>query len=321
MTHGRRPPAAAHPADGPSADFEQTYRWITHHEFPDDYLRGTSIAFPRDYGVPRVSRLLDRAQEFERAGRKRYADTVPSAYEMARDGMDSQHGRAAGPPPQPHPRPPPHPRRGLPPRPGHHRGRAEAVDRPVRPAAAVRAGGREPGAGGAPEGRDDGHHRRARHLRRLRASARRVRTGDVRPRPRQPRGGRRHPVDLRRVVPRPLPPDRHPGGDRRVGRTPAEGARPPPEPRRLRVAVHRALRTRAALLRLLPGRPERFPKRPKARTYPFGRTLDDLGPHGAHSRPLAPLADEAPAERAVVPEQPSAPERSSAPGVRPQRSR
>jgi hypothetical protein len=55
----------------PQRDFERIYRWITHYEFPRDYLHGTSIAFLRDYGVPRISRLLDRTQEFERAGQKR----------------------------------------------------------------------------------------------------------------------------------------------------------------------------------------------------------------------------------------------------------
>lgn len=79
----------------PQQDFEQIYRWITHYEFPRDYLHGTSIAFLRDYGVPRISRLLDRTQEFERAGQKRYDDTVLLTYEMVREGMDSEHGRAA----------------------------------------------------------------------------------------------------------------------------------------------------------------------------------------------------------------------------------
>lgn len=79
----------------PQRDFEQIYRWITQYEFPRDYLHGTSVAFLRDYGVPRISRLLDRTQEFERAGQKRYDDTVLIAYEMVRDGTDSEHGRAA----------------------------------------------------------------------------------------------------------------------------------------------------------------------------------------------------------------------------------
>lgn len=39
--------------------------------------------------------LLDRTQEFERAGQKRYDDTVLIGYEMAADGFDSERGRAA----------------------------------------------------------------------------------------------------------------------------------------------------------------------------------------------------------------------------------
>lgn len=80
-----------------------------------------------------------------------------------------------------------------------------------------------------------------------------------------------------------------------------------PEPRWLRAAVHRVFRARAVLIRLLPGRPERFPRKPKARTYPFGWTLDDLGPHWAHSRPPAPPGDGTPPEGASVPTQASTP--------------
>ncbi|MDR6974260.1 hypothetical protein J2X68_000938 [Streptomyces sp. 3330] len=78
----------------PRHDHEQIFQWITRYEFPWDYMQGVSVAFLRDYGVPRISRLLDRTQEFERAGQKRYDDTVLIAYEMVRHGMDSPHGRA-----------------------------------------------------------------------------------------------------------------------------------------------------------------------------------------------------------------------------------
>ena len=73
----------------PRQDYEQIFWWLTQYEFPWDYLQGVSVAFLRDYGVPRISRLLDRTQEFERAGQKRYDDTVLIAYELVRDGMDS----------------------------------------------------------------------------------------------------------------------------------------------------------------------------------------------------------------------------------------
>lgn len=68
-----------------------------------------------------------------------------------------------------------------------------------------------------------------------------------------------------------------------------------PQPVWVRAVVHRTFRLRAACIRLLPARPERFPRGPKPRTYPFGWTLDDLGPHWAQSRPLEPLRDEGPA--------------------------
>ena len=47
-------------------------------EFPWDYVQGTGIAFMRDYGVPSISRLLDRTREFEDHGVKRYDDTCSS---------------------------------------------------------------------------------------------------------------------------------------------------------------------------------------------------------------------------------------------------
>lgn len=66
----------------------------------------------------------------------------------------------------------------------------------------------------------------------------------------------------------------------------------PRQPRRLRTAAHRTLRARAMLVRRLPARPDRRPHRPKPHSYPFGWTLDDLGPHWAHGRPLPRPADE-----------------------------
>ncbi|MCG7529250.1 DUF2236 domain-containing protein, partial [Streptomyces sp. OfavH-34-F] len=79
----------------PSRDYAEILRLITQYEFPWDYRQGVSVAFLRDYGVPRISVLLDRTQEFERNGQKRYDDTVLIGYEMAIDGFDSERGRAA----------------------------------------------------------------------------------------------------------------------------------------------------------------------------------------------------------------------------------
>jgi hypothetical protein len=78
----------------PERDHEQIFRLSTRYEFPWDYTQGISLAFLRDYGVPRISRLLDRTGEFADDGQKRYDDTVLFGFEGAREGLDSPHGRA-----------------------------------------------------------------------------------------------------------------------------------------------------------------------------------------------------------------------------------
>jgi hypothetical protein len=80
----------------PAEDYERIHRSIALYEFPWDYTQGLGIAFLRDYGVPRISELLDRTQEFERAGQKRYDDTLLFGYEIAENGFESERGRAAG---------------------------------------------------------------------------------------------------------------------------------------------------------------------------------------------------------------------------------
>ncbi|MFB7243790.1 DUF2236 domain-containing protein [Streptomyces populi] len=292
----------------PRQDFEQIYRWIIHYEFPRDYLHGTSIAFLRDYGVPRISRLLDRTQEFERAGQKRYDDTVLITYEMVREGMDSEHGRAAA--------------RHLNRIHGRYRiadedflyvlattvvGPKRWIDRfgwrrlceqETESLALVgRRMGEMMGLSGVPDtyaAFERLHDDYEREMFAYDPANRRVAAATLRVM------ASWYPAPARRLASRvalalldePL--------------LEALGFRP--EPRRLRIAVHRAFRARARLIRLLPARPERFPRRPEARTYPFGWTLDDLGPHWAHSRPPAPLREETPPERASAPARPSAPD-------------
>ncbi|MFI6339024.1 oxygenase MpaB family protein [Streptomyces sp. NPDC050535] len=292
----------------PQQDFEQIFRWIIHYEFPRSYLNGTSIAFLRDYGVPRISRLLDRTQEFERAGQKRYDDTVLITYEMVREGMDSEHGRAAA--------------RHL----NRIHGRyqipnedflyvlATTVVGPKRwidrfgwrrlseqetesLALVGRRMGEMMGISGVPgtyAAFERLHDEYEREMFAYDPANRRVAAATLRIL------ASWYPAPARRLATRVL---------LAVLDEPllkALGFRP--EPRWLRTVAHRGFRARAALTRLLPGRPERFPRKPKSRTYPFGWTLDDLGPHWAHTRPLTPLGDETLPERAPVPEQPSAPE-------------
>ena len=78
----------------PETDYDEIVRLTMRHDFPWDYLQGTGIAFMRDYGVPSISRLLDRTGEFEHHGVKRYDDTLLVAEEAALDGIDSPRGHA-----------------------------------------------------------------------------------------------------------------------------------------------------------------------------------------------------------------------------------
>ncbi|MFK4153601.1 oxygenase MpaB family protein [Streptomyces fungicidicus] len=301
----------------PLRDHERIFRWITQYEFPRDYLQGTSVAFLRDYGVPRVSRLLDRTQEFERAGQKRYDDTVLIAYEMVREGLDSEHGRATA--------------RHLNRIHGRYRipnedflyvlattvvGPKRWIDRygwrPLSPqeteslALVGRRMGELMGITGLPadyaefERLHDAYEREMFAYdpanRRVAAATLRVVT-EWYPAPLRQLAAR---VTLA-VLDEPL----------------LEALGLPPQPHWLRFAADRALRARAAVIRRLPPRPERFPRRPKPRSYPFGWTLDDLGPHWAHSQPVVPLTDEDPPPGPAVPDHHTPPPAREATGAPP----
>ena len=79
----------------PAVDFDEILGLVAYHEFPWEYVQGTSIAFMRDYGVPSISDLLDRTGRFEHDGQKRYDDTVLIGYEAVVDGIDSGRAHAA----------------------------------------------------------------------------------------------------------------------------------------------------------------------------------------------------------------------------------
>ncbi|MEU4658987.1 oxygenase MpaB family protein [Streptomyces sp. NPDC023723] len=282
----------------PRTDHERIFWLLTQYEFPWDYTQGVSVAFLRDYGVPRISRLLDRTQEFERAGQKRYDDTVLIAYEMVREGLDSAHGKATA--------------RHLNRIHGRYRipnedyryvlattvvGPKRWIDRyGWRPlswqeteslALVGRRMGELMGITGLPadyagfERLLDAYEREMFAYdpanRRVAAATLRVLTGWY-PRPLRPLVAR---LSLA-LLDEPL--------------LTALGFAP--EPRWLRAAAHRALRTRAALVRRMPARPGWWRYRQKPRSYPFGWTLDDLGPHWAQGRPLEPLAEERSAQEA-----------------------
>ncbi|MCT9007368.1 oxygenase MpaB family protein [Streptomyces rhizosphaerihabitans] len=276
----------------PHQDYEEIFRWVTQYEFPWDYLQGVSVAFLRDYGVPRISRLLDRTQEFERAGQKRYDDKVLIAHEMVRDGMESEQARAAA----------RHlnrihgryripnddylyvlattvvgPKRWI----DRYGWRALSEQETESLALVGRRMGELMGITGIPADYAGFAHLHDTYEQRMFAydpANRRVAAATLRV------VTQWYPNLLRPLVAR---------ASLAVLDEPlltALGFRPQPRP--VRSAAHHALRTRAALLRHLPPRPDWWPYRNKPRSYPFGWTLDDLGPHWAQSRPLQPLLDE-----------------------------
>ncbi|MFE0170761.1 oxygenase MpaB family protein [Streptomyces sp. NPDC059002] len=280
----------------PARDYEHIHKLISQYEFPWDYAQGVSIAFLRDYGVPRISQLLDRTQEFERAGQKRYDDTLLFGFEMAQDGFDSERGRAAA----------------------RHLNRihdkypipnedflyvlATTVVGPKRwidrfgwrplcatEAEALALVGHKMAGMLAIDGAPSTYAGFEKLLDDYEAQMfaydpanRRVATATFRvmaswyPRPLRPLVAR---LSLA-LLDGPL--------------LDALGFRA--QPRWVRAAAGRAIRARSAFVRLLPARPHRWPALPKPRSYPFGYTLDDLGPHWARSRPVRPLPDEVPLE-------------------------
>ena len=77
------------------ADRDRIVTLTGRYDFPWDWDQGTAIAFLRDYGVPSISRLLDRTREFEDHGVKRYDDTLFFQEEAILEGVDSERSRAA----------------------------------------------------------------------------------------------------------------------------------------------------------------------------------------------------------------------------------
>ncbi|WP_330454758.1 MULTISPECIES: oxygenase MpaB family protein [unclassified Streptomyces] len=277
----------------PARDYAEILRLISQYEFPWDYRQGVSVAFLRDYGVPRISLLLDRTQEFERNGQKRYDDTVLIGYEMAVDGFDSDRGRAAA--------------RHLNRIHGKYRipnddfryvlattvvGPKRWIDRyGWRPlcaqevqalAEAARKTGAMMGIEDVPDTYEGFERLLDAYEERMFAydpANRRVASATFRtmaswyPRPLRPLVARFALALLDEPLLRAL------------------GFRP--QPRWARTSASAALRLRARCVRGMPARPRRLPARPRPRSYPFGWRLDDLGPHWARSRPLEPLPDEA----------------------------
>src|SRR4029453_11817563 len=71
------------------ADRDRIVTLMVRHDLPWDFEQGVAIAFLRDYGIPSISRLLDRTREFEDHGVKRYDDTLFFQEEAIADGVAS----------------------------------------------------------------------------------------------------------------------------------------------------------------------------------------------------------------------------------------
>ncbi|MEB3964720.1 DUF2236 domain-containing protein [Streptomyces kunmingensis] len=276
----------------PERDYERIHKLISQYEFPWDYNQGIGVAFLRDYGVPRISRLLDHTQEFERAGQKRYDDTVLFAFEMTEDGFDSERGRAAA--------------RHL----NRVHGRYDIANEDFRyvlattvvgPKRWIDAYGWRPLCANETQalalvGHKMGLLMGIRDVPRSYADFEKLMDDYEREMFAYDPANRRVVTATFRVIaswyPGPLRP--------LVARFSLAVLDEPllralgyrPQPRWVQSLSVRALRARSAFVRLLPPRPNRRPRLPEPRTYPFGYTLDDLGPHWAHGRPLRPLPDE-----------------------------
>src|SRR4051812_17397371 len=64
-------------------------------DFPWDTTRALEFALFRTFGVPAVSAILHKTQEFELHAQKRYDDTDIIVSEIMEHGYDSERGRAA----------------------------------------------------------------------------------------------------------------------------------------------------------------------------------------------------------------------------------
>ena len=64
-------------------------------DFPFDTTRALELALFRTFGVPAVSAILHKTQEFELRAQKRYDDTDIIVSELMEHGYDSERGRAA----------------------------------------------------------------------------------------------------------------------------------------------------------------------------------------------------------------------------------
>ena len=79
----------------PDRDYLSIFRLSFDGAFDWEVRRGLELAIFHTFAAPRISEILDRTGEFAHCGQKRYDDTIALLREVARDGLASPRGRAA----------------------------------------------------------------------------------------------------------------------------------------------------------------------------------------------------------------------------------
>ena len=79
----------------PDRDYLLIFRLTFDQAFGWEISRGLELAIFHTFAVPSISEILDRTGEFAHNGQKRYDDTVALLREIARDGPASPRGRTA----------------------------------------------------------------------------------------------------------------------------------------------------------------------------------------------------------------------------------
>jgi uncharacterized protein (DUF2236 family) len=79
----------------PDRDYLRTFRHAFDETFGWEVHRALELAIFHTFAVPAISGVLDQTGEFTHRGQKRYDDTVALLREIGADGPDSPRGRAA----------------------------------------------------------------------------------------------------------------------------------------------------------------------------------------------------------------------------------
>jgi hypothetical protein len=79
----------------PDHDYLRTFRYAFDETFGWEVHRALELAIFHTFAAPAISKILDQTGEFAHRGQKRYDDTVALLREIGRDGPASPRGRAA----------------------------------------------------------------------------------------------------------------------------------------------------------------------------------------------------------------------------------